>query len=206
MQPSFGHAQIAAHGNRGDIQGLGDFFHGESAEIAEFDGFAFSRVELFEGIQTSVEGQEVSAAFGLKTDGFIERHFEPSALTGLLAARVVHQNLAHESGSHSKEMRAALPGGIALIDKPYVSLVNERGWLQCMALVFLAQVAGGKLAEFAVNEGSQVIEGLLVSLRPSGQQKGHFVGFGHGPRVENGTLPSWADYTPPSLPCLSFAR
>jgi hypothetical protein len=181
MQPSFGHAQIAAHGNRGDIQGLGDFFHGESAEIAEFDGFAFSRVELFEGIQTSVEGQEVSTAFGLKTDGFIERHFEPSALTGLLAARVVHQNLAHESGSHSKEMRAALPGGIALIDKPYVSLVNERGWLQSMALVFLAQVA-------------------------SGQQKGHFVGFGHGPRVENGTLPSWADYTPPSLPGLSFAR
>lgn len=206
MQPSFGHAQIAADGNRGDVQGLGDFFHREAAEIAEFDGLAFSRVEFFEGIQTVVEGHEVPAAFGLKAHSLIQRHFDAGPLASLLAARVVHQDLAHQASSHSEEMGAALPSGIGLIDEPCVGFMDERGWLQGVPLAFSAQVAGGKLAEFAVDEGSKVIEGLLVSLRPCGQQKGHFVGFGHGSRVKNVALPSWADYTLPSLRCLSLAR
>src|SRR5450755_3417945 len=133
MQPSFGHAQIAAHGNRGDVQGLGDFFHGKAAEIAEFDGSTFSRINLFEGAEAGAEGDELSAAFGLKTNGFIERHSEPSALTGLLAARVVHQDLAHQACSDSKKMRAALPGGIGLIDEAHVSLMDKSSWLKGMA-------------------------------------------------------------------------
>ena len=53
--------------------------------------------------------------------------------------------------------------------------MDKRGWLQCVPLAFLPEVAGGKLAEFAVNEGREAIEGLLVALCPLGQQQCHFV-------------------------------
>jgi hypothetical protein len=67
-------------------------------------------------------------------------------------------------------MRAALPGWIRLIDESYVGLVNKRGWLQCVPLVFFAQVGGGKLAEFAVHQGREVIESSLITLRPFSQE------------------------------------
>ena len=123
----------------------------------------------------------------------------------MLAACVVHQDLSHQPRGHAKKMRAALPGRIRLIDEPNVSLVDQRGWLQRVPLAFLAQVAGGKLTEFAVHQGREVIEGLLVPFRPFGQQERHFVGVRHSSHVDNAELPWWADYTPPSPPHHSFA-
>ena len=48
---------------------MGYFIHGEPTEIAEFDGFAFSRIELLECIEAGVEGQEILASFPLKAVG-----------------------------------------------------------------------------------------------------------------------------------------
>ena len=114
----------------------------------------------------SVEGHEVPAPLLLKGHGLIQRQFEPCAFAGLLPARVVHEDLAHQARSHSEEMRPALPGRIRLIDEPHIGLVDERRWLQRVPQAFLAQVAGGKLAEFAVHQGREVIERPLVTFRP----------------------------------------
>jgi hypothetical protein len=46
VKPRFRHPQVAPYGDSRNIQHLGDLVHGESAEIAEFDGLAFSRVNL----------------------------------------------------------------------------------------------------------------------------------------------------------------
>jgi hypothetical protein len=48
-KPGFGHPQVAPDGNGRHVKRLGDFIHGAPAEIAEFNGFAFSRIELLEG-------------------------------------------------------------------------------------------------------------------------------------------------------------
>src|ERR1700687_1422936 len=210
VQPGFRHPQVAPHGNHGYVQRLGYFFHREPTEIAEFDGLAFSRIQLLKGVEPAVEGHEVPAPLFPEAYRLIEWHFQASALAGFFPARVVHQNLAHQSCRHSKEMRAALPCRIRLIDQPHVSLVDQRRWLQGVPLAFFAQVAGGKLAEFPVDERRKLIKSPLVTFCPFGQQKCHFVGIGHSFRVDNAALPSWADYTPPSPPrarfCLAFAR
>src|ERR1700693_558256 len=146
VKPGFPHAQVAPDGNRRNAQRLGYFIHGESAEIAEFDGFAFSRVDLLKGAEASVEGNEFSTALGLKTNGLVQWHFDSVALAGLLAAGVVHQDLAHQARSHTKEMRAALPGGIGLIDEPHIGFMDKRGRLPHGALAFFAQGASGKVA------------------------------------------------------------
>ena len=71
---------------------------------------------------------------------------------------------------------------------------QSRG-LHSVTLAFLPQIAGGKLAEFLVNERREVIEGLLVTLRPLGQESRHIMGSRHGLRIENAELRSWRLYT-----------
>jgi hypothetical protein len=46
---------------------------------------------------------------------------------------------------------------------------------------------------------NELIEGLLITLRPFGKQQRHFVGAKHGARVENAELLLWPNYTPPSF-------
>jgi hypothetical protein len=170
MKPGFRHPQIASDGNWGYVQRLGDLFHGEPAEIAEFDGLAFSRIDLLEGSEAAVESHEVPALLLLKAHGLIQRHFDPRPLARVLPARVVHQDLAHQARRHTEEMRAALPGRIALIDEPHVGLMDKRSGLQRVPQAFFTQVAGGQLAEFPINQGREVIKGLLVPLCPLSQQ------------------------------------
>jgi hypothetical protein len=170
MKPGFRHPQVPADGNRGHVQRLGDLFHGEPPEIAEFDGFALSRIDLLEGSKTAVKGHEVPAPLLLKAHGLIQWHFDPRPLTRVLPARVVHQDLAHQARRHTEEMRAALPGRIALIDEPHVGLMDKRGGLQRVPQAFLAQVAGGQSAKFPINQGREVIKSLLVPLCPLSQQ------------------------------------
>lgn len=66
--------------------------------------------------------------------------------------------------------------------------MDESGWLQRVTLAFFPQVASSKLAEFAVHERREVIQGVLVALRPFGKQQRYFMGVGHGPRGDNAEL------------------
>jgi hypothetical protein len=54
--------------------------------------------------------------------------------------------------------------------------MNEGGWLQCVALALFPEIAGCKSTKFLVHERSEVIDGVLVTLRPIGQESCDFVG------------------------------
>jgi hypothetical protein len=54
--------------------------------------------------------------------------------------------------------------------------MDERGWLQRVALALFPEIAGSKSAKFLVHERREVIEGLLVTLRPLGQESCHLMG------------------------------
>jgi hypothetical protein len=54
--------------------------------------------------------------------------------------------------------------------------MDERRWLQSVAVALFPQIAGGKLTKFLINERHEVIEGLLATLRPIGQKSRHFMG------------------------------
>ena len=142
------------------------------------------------------------AALVLTTHRFFQRHFDfaSSSFAGLPSASMVHQDLAHQPRRHSKEMRAVLPVGARLIDESQVGLMDKRRWLQRVALAFFPQVAGCKLTKFPVDERSQLIEGLLVTLRPFGQQQRHFMGDRSAHVVESDDLNQWSHYTPDPWP------
>ena len=78
--------------------------------------------------------------------------------------------------------------------------MNERRWLQGVARAFFPQVASGQLTQFLIDKWCEVMEGVLVTLRPIGKQPRHFVGGRHGSCVESTDLQSWRDYTPSRPP------
>jgi hypothetical protein len=57
VKPRFRQSQIAPHGHRRYLERLSDLFHGEPAEIAELDRFAFPRIDLLECIEATVQSQ-----------------------------------------------------------------------------------------------------------------------------------------------------
>lgn len=179
MKPGFGHSQIAAHGDFGDLERAGNFFHGKSAEIAKLNGFAFPGVESFQGFEAGIECEQLRALRFSKADRLLEGHIEPRAFAGIAAAGLVHQDLAHEARSHAEKVRAVLPGWIGLIDQAEVGLVDESCGLQSIGVPFPAEITGSELAELAVDQGGQVIESLLVAFRPSGEELGNVVSGAH---------------------------
>jgi hypothetical protein len=56
--------------------------------------------------------------------------------------------------------------------------MDERRWLQSVAVALFPQIAGGKLTKFFINERRELIEGVLVTLCPVGQKSRHFMGGG----------------------------
>ena len=192
VKPRFRHPQVASDGNGGDCQRLRDLIHGEAAEIPEFNSLAFTRVELLKRSEATVQGYEVSAPLGLKAHRLFQCYFAYRALAGLPPAGVVHKDLPHQARSHSEEVRPSLPVWVFLINQPQVGLVYERGWLQRVTWGFLPQVAGGQLPELPVDQRREVLQGLLISLRPLGEQSGHFVRVSQGSHVDNAELPPFA--------------
>jgi hypothetical protein len=53
--------------------------------------------------------------------------------------------------------------------------MDERRWLQSVAVALFPQVTGRELTKLPVYERGEVIEGLLVTLRPVGQKSRHFM-------------------------------
>jgi hypothetical protein len=83
--------------------------------------------------------------------------------------------------------------------------MDERGWLQCVALALFPEIAGGKSTKFLVHEGREVIEGLLVTPRPFRQQSGYFVGSRKAHFVDSGGVCAcYALYTPTPKASLKF--
>jgi hypothetical protein len=76
-------------------------------------------------------------------------------------------------------MVSALPTRGLLIHKPKVCFMDKSRGLQGMASSLAAQMAGGKLAEFAIDERRKLVEGLLVAPSPCSQEFCDFAGRRH---------------------------
>ena len=188
VKPSLGHSQFPSHRDWRYIQRLRDLIHGEPRKIAQFDRFTFPRIELLQRVQATVQSDKVPAPFLLETHGFCKRYSLSGAFARSFLARMVHQDLTHQSCSYTEEMRPALPVRVVLINQPHIRLMDDRRGLQSVVLAFLPQAARGKLAELLIHQRRKVLKGLLVSLRPLGQQSRHIVGSRHGLPIDNADL------------------
>ena len=63
-----------------------------------------------------------------------------------------------------------------MINHPQKCLMDESAGLQRVVATFVAQIDGGKAAEFGVDKRGEPVEGLLVTIRPLLQELGHLVG------------------------------
>jgi len=93
---------------------------------------------------------------------------------------MIDEDLAHDVGSRSQEMRAATVVGLVLFDEAGVSFVDEGGWLEGMARMLVAEIAPGQSLEFGIDEGNEPIEGVLVTVSKTLKEEGDRLVREHG--------------------------
>ena len=89
-------------------------------------------------------------------------------------ARMIHQNLPHETSANAKKMRTVLPCHSLLIDKPQVRFVKERGRLQQVVWNFAVHVARSQPAQFVIDQRDQLVQSNTVSFAPIQQELRNF--------------------------------
>jgi hypothetical protein len=86
---------------------------------------------------------------------------------------VVHKNAPHRLCGHSVKVPAVLPCDAVVPSKSQEDLVNEGGGLQRVIRSFVAQVSGGALSQFVIDEGNERIASFEVAARPGSEQLAH---------------------------------
>ena len=89
-----------------------------------------------------------------------------TTLSGAMAPGVIHENLAHQPGSHANEVRAVLRLERALVGEAQVSLMDKGRGLKSVARALPFQIAVSDGAEFFVDERDQRLKGLLIASPP----------------------------------------
>jgi hypothetical protein len=120
-----------------------------------------------------VQADEVQGGLGLDTHGFLEFQFEAAgaALFGPLPAAVVDQDAADHLGGDAEEVGPVLPADLALVDEAEEGFMDDGGALQGVVGSFGAQASTGEAAEFIVDQGHQVFEGMLVAVAPVDEER-----------------------------------
>jgi len=72
VEPCFSHPQIAPYRNWRNLKGLGNLFHREPTEVAEFHCFAFAAIKFLERLKSQIKSDKFWASFLLKTDCLIK--------------------------------------------------------------------------------------------------------------------------------------
>src|SRR5580698_8826180 len=92
-----------------------------------------------------------------------------------MAAGVINENPAHELCGNGEKMRPIFPTHAFVVDQPKIGLVDESSGLQAVPRLLAPQVVTSEAAEFVVNNGRKLIEGVLVAGAPSLEQSANFV-------------------------------
>ena len=94
---------------------------------------------------------------------------------------VIDEDLTHHARGDPVEVRAPIPGDVAL-HEPQVRLVHERGGLECVVRPLTAHVGGGNPSELALDRPDQAIVRLLAVAPVPKETRDVFSGesVGHG--------------------------
>src|SRR5258705_8428278 len=92
-----------------------------------------------------------------------------------MPACILHQNLSHQAGGNSKEMRTVLPLRKFLPHQTYVRLVHQGRTLQSVVGTLPLEIAVSHAAQFAVDDGHQRIKRFPIPIAPTHQQLGYLI-------------------------------
>src|SRR5262245_12994265 len=90
-------------------------------------------------------------------------------------ASMINENPANHLSSHSKEVRAVLPGHFFLINQPDVSFVCEGRGLEDWIATFPPQMPSGELPQLIINKRSQSLQCVRISFTPVPEKLSHFL-------------------------------
>ncbi len=123
-----------------------DLFVVQAAEVAQLNDLAAARIHFRKTLQSFVQTNHFRSRGARNGGGFVERDLLRAAAAFCIGmtARVIDQNTPHDLCRDGEEVRTIGPVHVSLIDEANVSLVDQRGSLQCVALPFPAHVTAGK--------------------------------------------------------------
>ena len=99
-----------------------------------------------------------------------------AALLVFLGPGEVHEDTAHHSGGHSKEVRAILPLDPADINQAEIGLVHECRGLEHVTGALTCHVALGNPPELVVHERQQFLHRLFASTPPLEEERRQVMG------------------------------
>lgn len=149
----------------------------ETAEVAQFDDFAETCIDLLEPPEGVVQHQQPAEVLVQDKHALAQRypgHASP-AFPRIPPPGVIHQNLTHGSGCDPEEVGSILPGDVRF-SKPEVGLVDEIRGLNGVSRAFLGEIRRGDLPELVVNERKELVQGGLVSRPHIDEQLCYFTG------------------------------
>jgi hypothetical protein len=118
-----------------------------------------------------------------------------SHLRVLVTLCMVDQDLPHQIGRDSEEVRPVVGVRVSLVDKPQISFIDECRRLQSMSSSLPAEICGRKAAQFGVQERYQLIQRRSVAIAPGKEQTRRLARSGfwrHDTRTRR-------NYTPPRV-------
>jgi hypothetical protein len=125
-----------------------------------------------------IQGDHGGAVFGGEIEHFIEREggHKAAMLSGAAAAGVFDQDLAHEIGIHTEEVRTIRIVGMVRADQSKVDFVDERGRLQRVVRFLAAQIACGDLAQLSVDQRHKLVQCGTIPLARALDEARHIAG------------------------------
>ena len=97
------------------------------------------------------------------------------ALAGAFSTGVIHEDLAHQSGRHRKEVRPALQRHAVHIHESQVDLMHQSRRLEAVSGTFPPEMPARDPAQLVIHERNQAVQRPGVSLTPRQEQPGDVI-------------------------------
>lgn len=129
------------------------FFERQPNEKPELDEFGLDCIVRRKAIKRFIDGEQLIVRHTGDEFQSVKAHALNRAAVafGLLAPGIVNKDTPHRFGSGREEVRAILPGRLAIAPEAKPGFVNQRGGLERLAGRFVQQFLLRQRAEFIVN-------------------------------------------------------
>lgn len=182
MQPGAGKMEIPGDGVRMQIKHDSNLLLVHPGEEVHLEDSRFPVIERGEYGEGFIERKEINR--GRRGGGGItaqrERLGAGAAPQPQPPAGMIYQDLAHVTRGDGEEVSPIRVIMVRFADQLEIGFVDKSGGLEGVAVALAAHQARGNGPEFAIEEGSEAIEGRGVPITPFPQQERDGVSrFGH---------------------------
>jgi hypothetical protein len=171
-QPKTCSCPFARNSGFRDTERNGSLIKRKTTEKPEFNNSALALIELCQTIKGVIQENQIHAPLMRQADRLIQLKFADSSapLSGPDFSCTVNQDLAHQTRSHSEEMRAILPVGRLLPDHSQVRFMNQSCTLKALPRGFATKMTSRQTPQLVIHERDQLFQSSVVAVSPPDQQ------------------------------------